>query len=89
MIINTKEYFGVTKGVIVTIENARAGLKVRRGPDWEWDEQDGGGVGTIISVGQNGYLWVDVHWDVTDMGNAYRIGGHFAGKARFDLIKAE
>lgn len=54
------------------------GLKVVRGPDWKWENQDGGEghVGTVVEVGRsNGTLdkQVFVLWDNGVRGN-YRIG---------------
>lgn len=54
------------------------GLKVVRGPDWKWENQDGGEghVGTVVEVGRsNGTLdkQVFVVWDNGVRGN-YRIG---------------
>ncbi|KAL3865872.1 hypothetical protein ACJMK2_043221 [Sinanodonta woodiana] len=57
------------------------GTRVRRGPDWEWGDQDSEGVGTIIGYDKN--KWVIVVWDNYDSrgrnSNMYRyeIGGHF------------
>ena len=54
-----------------TLERARyikmelqAGLRVVRGPDWSWGDQDGGEgyVGTVVEVGQGGGSVV-VQWD--------------------------
>jgi len=40
------------------------GLRVVRGPDWSWGDQDGGDghVGTVVEVGQDGRSVV-VQWD--------------------------
>ena len=40
------------------------GLRVVRGPDWPWGDQDGGEghVGTVVEVGQDGRSVV-VQWD--------------------------
>ena len=40
------------------------GLRVVRGPNWSWGDQDGGEghVGTVVEVGQSGG-WVVVQWD--------------------------
>ena len=40
------------------------GLRVVRGPNWSWGDQDGGEghVGTVVEVGQGGG-WVVVQWD--------------------------
>ena len=51
------------------------GLRVKRGPNWEWGDQDGGGVGTIAAV-RTYSGWVEVDWD-NEYGNTYRLGGGF------------
>ncbi|CAK0910846.1 unnamed protein product [Prorocentrum cordatum] len=38
------------------------GSRVRRGPDWEWQDQDGGGLGTVRGAADE-RGWVRVHWD--------------------------
>ena len=64
-----------------------AGLRVVRGPDWMWGNQDGGegNVGTIIHLGQDGGSLPDgtvlVYWDSGKQMN-YRVG--HSGK--FDLL---
>lgn len=30
------------------------GMRVIRGPDWSWDDQDGGGEGKIVGCVENG-----------------------------------
>ncbi|KAJ1366082.1 hypothetical protein KIN20_026670 [Parelaphostrongylus tenuis] len=47
------------------------GMRVIRGPDWSWDDQDGGGEGKIVGCVENG--WVDVMWD-NGYTNSYRFG---------------
>jgi E3 ubiquitin-protein ligase HERC2 len=58
----------------VSRENAVAGLKVVRGPDWKWGDQDGGtgNVGTLIAeCGSDG--WVKVCWP-SGTKQSYRAG---------------
>jgi hypothetical protein len=55
---------GSNGSCIVTKSNVSSGLKVVRGPDWKWEDQDGG-IGTIdvlqaSSVDPNG--WSGVKW---------------------------
>ncbi len=64
----------------VTKENARVGMKVVRGKDWEYGDQDGGQgkVGVIQSERSyypinEDYLWVRVKWEHGGS-EAYRIG---------------
>ncbi|WKY07585.1 hypothetical protein Q1695_007222 [Nippostrongylus brasiliensis] len=54
------------------------GMRVIRGPDWSWDDQDGGGEGKIIGCVENG--WVDVMWD-----NGYTNSYRFGADGRFDI----
>jgi len=68
----------------VTIDNVHLGMKVVRGPDWHYGEQDGGkgGIGKIIlrkpdssevySKSVDSY-WARVQWENGDT-NAYQIG---------------
>lgn len=46
------------------------GLRVKRGPDWEFDNQDSNGLGTIVDELDDG--WVRVKWDHGAQDN-YRI----------------
>ena len=63
----------------------KPGLRVVRGPDWSWHEQDGGlgCVGTVTSVnkspGEEGCV-TDVQWDAGNRSN-YRCGL----KGKYDL----
>ena len=58
----------------VTVQPA-PGIRVRRGPDWRWGNQDGGkgkeGVVSTESASSKG--WVRVTWDTGDTNN-YRFG---------------
>lgn len=59
-------------------------VKVVRGRDWDWDEQDndGGSLGEIISrpYKEPDGWWIVVKWDYDRSENSYRIGEHY-----FDL----
>ena len=59
----------------------RLGLRLVRGPDWCWGDQDGGEgfVGTTVQVGEGGRSAV-VQWDVGSRG-LYRCGE----EDKFDL----
>ena len=79
----------------VTLENLVIGAKVQRGPDWDWDEQDGGigGIGTLMErdawtkrKATEGAKWVEVHWEAGDNGCLYRIGGR---AKKHDLVYVE
>lgn len=48
------------------------GARVVRGRDWDWGNQDGNGVGTIID--KSGKGWVRIKWDHKIHENSYRIG---------------
>ncbi len=39
------------------------GMRVCRGPDWKWGEQDGGGLGTVTGHCSNSNFDVSVKWD--------------------------
>ena len=59
--------------------DAQLGLRVVRGPDWEWGDQDGGEghVGTVVEVGEppvsDGGRAVVVQWDCGER-SRYRCG---------------
>ena len=67
------------------------GVRVVRGPNWRWDDQDGGKaegnvyhVGTAI-LGERNDGWVKVVWDCGRQ-NFYRAGEHGACDLRvFDI----
>jgi hypothetical protein len=48
---------------VVEAEGLKAGDRVRRGPDWDYDNQDGeeGGLGSVLKTCDAG--WVKVEWD--------------------------
>ncbi|GIQ80540.1 hypothetical protein KIPB_001354 [Kipferlia bialata] len=51
------------------------GASVRRGPDWEWADQDGHSVGTIVRNDPDDEGWVVVHWGGDESReNFYRAG---------------
>jgi len=58
---------------IVTEDNYSEGLKVVRGPDWKYDNQDGGSLYGTICEESYDHGWVDVTWE-NGYTNAYRIG---------------
>lgn len=56
------------------------GMRVQRGPDWQWTDQDGGvgHLGTVMTIKEwKGFPMggVRVHWDDMTTGNTYRYGG--------------
>ena len=57
------------------------GLRVVRGPDWMWDEQDGGEghLGTVVAVAPDR---VDVQWDA---GNYHRCAYRCGYDGKYDL----
>ena len=59
------------------------GVRVVRGPDWEWGDQDGGEgfVGTVAGLEEGGDQVV-VQWD---MGQRYRLRCGYAAAGKHDL----
>ncbi len=59
----------------MTRENARSGVRVVRGFDWSWGDQDGtpGNMGTTLS-GDDGDGWCAVIWDGQSSDRKYKIG---------------
>ena len=70
----------VTSGSV--LKTKEVGVRVRRGPDWKWGDQDGNGLGTTQSNDDTG--WIRVKWDHGES-NSYRIGKDGA----YDLVVAE
>ncbi|XP_069137895.1 uncharacterized protein [Argopecten irradians] len=58
------------------------GTRVRRGPDWSWDQQDSNMAGTVVSHKSNGWLWVI--WD-SGYRNQYCCGKN----GKFDVIPVD
>ena len=57
----------------LTMDGLLIGARVCRGPDWKWDEQDGGagGLGTV-QPGSKDVGWFEVTWDHDRSTNLYR-----------------
>lgn len=75
----------------VTGEMVVVGLRVKRGPDWRWNEQDHGpdgpGEGVITGWSEptnHNHLWVRVKWDNSST-NTYRVGNN----GKYDLSLAD
>ena len=68
-----------------TLRCCEAGIRVRRGPDWKWGEQDAGGFGTTLGSNGVGPGWVQVRWDQSGSRGAYRIGAF----GQYDLFVVE
>ncbi|XP_052243728.1 uncharacterized protein LOC127853334 [Dreissena polymorpha] len=58
------------------------GSRVRRGPDWKWDNQDSNGVGTVVGHWDN-ETCVTVEWDAKLPGGNL---GYRYGNGLFDLL---
>ncbi|XP_056015848.1 uncharacterized protein LOC125675787 isoform X3 [Ostrea edulis] len=56
------------------------GTRVRRGPGWQWDDQDSNGPGTVTGHSKNPG-WISVEWD-TGNGFQYRYGAD----ASYDIV---
>jgi len=74
----------------VTEATLKVGLRVKRGQDWEWNDEDGNGLGTVMqdicgwSINMGcGQLW-SVKWDNNGSTDYYRVG--YQGK--YDLKTA-
>ncbi len=63
----------LVEGIIVTKHNLKIGATVRRGPDWEWGDEDGNDIGTIVKLTVTNH-WVIVKWLATGEDSAARIG---------------
>lgn len=48
------------------------GVRVKRGPDWKWGDQDGNGLGTVTTE-ITSTSWISVKWD-NGHTNSYRVG---------------
>ncbi len=57
-----------------------------RGPDWKWDNQDGGAgsVGTVVGASSTAG-WIEVKWGSSSNKNSYRMGAD----GKYDLKLAE
>jgi len=53
------------------------GTRVKRGPDWKWDDQDQSGLGTVTRPSDVDDEWVVVRWD-HGTSEAYRYGAEGA-----------
>lgn len=62
------------------LRGPEVGLRVRRGPDWEWQDQDDGGLGITVDI-EARLGWVAVRWD-HGVENKYRVGAD----GKYDLI---
>ena len=58
-------------GLPLTVDDYVEGLRVVRGPDWEWGEQDGGAGHSGTVMGRDSSGWLRVRWD-TGGDNSYR-----------------
>ena len=65
------------------LRSAEFGIRVRRGPDWNWGDQDRGGLGTTEHGSPAG--WLRVRWDHDGSTNGYRVGQD----GKYDLLVAE
>jgi Mib_herc2. len=76
-----------TSSALVRVDNTntKVGLEVVRGPDWKWEDQDGGlGCrGIVVAVESDG-TWTDVAWKTSGLENSYRSGAENA----YDLCVA-
>ena len=61
------------------------GTKVRRGPDWKWNDQDGNGIGIVVGTADIAGC-VTVKWENNGQQDCYRVG---ADKGQFDIEVAD
>ncbi|XP_061168844.1 uncharacterized protein LOC133178100 [Saccostrea echinata] len=59
------------------------GVRVKRGPHWEWKNQDSHGPGTVIGYSRDG--WLRVEWDGGGK-NVYRYGPMHGRRDLYDVI---
>jgi hypothetical protein len=77
---------------IVTKENVKIGMKVRRGKDWSWGNQDYSKgkptIGTVTKILENS--WVKVLWS-NGSAFCYRVGTRmgFAKEEKYDLYMTD
>lgn len=72
---------------IVTKDNAYVGMKVVRGRDWEWKEQDNGSLyGEIVKTMDFGGFSFQVDWKDKN-GKVIKSGSWYRGKNSFDLCE--
>ena len=72
-------------GILVTEKNWVLGLDVVRGPDWEYQDQDGGAGnrGMLLHKSKKQKGWVHVSWKwIQNTIHTYRIGA----EGKYDLI---
>ncbi|ESO05310.1 hypothetical protein HELRODRAFT_111260 [Helobdella robusta] len=65
------------------LKNIVPGVKVVRGLDWKWKDQDGSPPGEGVIIGELHTGWVDVAWDAGGL-NSYRMGA----EGKYDLTLA-
>ncbi|XP_053385803.1 uncharacterized protein LOC128550572 [Mercenaria mercenaria] len=72
----------------------RIGERVRRGRNWNWGDQDGNGVGTIVGhhlkdAEERKQLWVWVEWDENEDINVYRYQHGSGMKSDVKIVQEE
>jgi len=60
--------------VVLTTALLKEGVRVKRGPGWMWDDQDGHGEGVVVGSALSGCGWARVKWDCSGKMNNYRLG---------------
>ena len=75
-----KCFLPASRSPTVLFPALQPGMRVQRGPDWQWTDQDGGvgHLGTVMTIKEwKGFPMggVRVHWDDMTTGNTYRYGG--------------
>jgi len=69
----------------VALKDKTYGVRVTRGKDWKWSDQDGGtgSVGTTVPDGDDQRGWINVKWD-NGRSYRYRVGA----EGKYDLYYA-
>jgi len=67
---------------VVVLTEKKIGVQVRRGPDWVWENQDGGDGQLGITENHSEDGWVQVRWATGECG-VYRVGL----EGRYDLLE--
>ena len=78
LIVGTAEFHETVQ----VVDKMCVGAQVRRGPDWDWKDQDGHGTGTVVTGPQCASEgWIRVKWD-----NGHQNNYRWTAENSFDLV---